>query len=217
MKKIITFIILLAANTFAAMAQEVDQTFVFVNKDGHTIADGSTVNAYATEDAFGSIMVNSDLFIKNNSADKDYVLVDYSVEHLPNGVFQICFPMNCIQKDKTGTWQTPATDMEAGQSVSVNSEWLPDDAGRYGTAQATYQLKPCVYNPLTKTYSEAANGPKVTVIFHYEDPTAITSIDSDKDSMTACYDMAGRRLSLPQKGLTILRMASGKTIKRYIP
>ena len=216
MKKIITFIILLVTGFLPSSAQEIDRTFIFVDNAGKEVADGKTINVNAEEGAFGP-MVNSGLFVKNTSAEEAYVLVEYAVSSLPNGVFQICFPQNCIMKEEVGHWSTPAGPLAAGEVKDLNSEWMPEQEGAYGIAKATYQLKLCTYNALTKQYTESADGPRVEVVFHYADPASVSTVSTGADTVTAVYDMAGRRLSKPQKGLSIVRMANGQTVKRIIP
>ena len=87
--------------------------------------------------------------------------------------------------------------------------------GRFGTCEVELQLVICDYNALTQAYTQKAFGPKINVRFEYSDQThSVDSPDSDLQSLpTARYNLCGQQLSQPQRGINIVRLSNGKTVK----
>ena len=95
------------------------------------------------------------------------------------------------------------------------------EQGKYATWSATLQIH--VFNIITKTVfgmkQEVAGeeiigyGPKVTVNFVYNSESAhISGIAADHQPKEY-FNVRGQRIDGPQKGLNIIRLANGKTIK----
>lgn len=96
--------------------------------------------------------------------------------------------------------------------MSLKSEWLPIE-GSYGDALFTLQLL-LVDRIDDKNFTVEAYGPKITMHCIYADPTGIADLEADKNAaVVTYYDAGGSKLSVPQKGLNIIKMSNGKTRK----
>ena len=114
-------------------------TIVFVDKDGHQVADGSTITVNtAVENDFGEMVLHSGLYVKNLKTDNVGVRVHFNVRTLDNGLFQICFPVACITKSVTGVFETGSDIMAASEQRDLQSEWTPQT---YGKCIVTYQIE----------------------------------------------------------------------------
>lgn len=142
----------------------------FVDEEGYSIDDGSTITITEGEDdGWGGTMFPSGLYVQNTSDEDIYVGIDYDIKELPNGSFQICFPQNCIIKTKTGTGKTPEGLLQAGVKKSLMAEWLPNENG-FGTCTVDFKVNTYTYNSSTKQYELQTEGSTVTVRMVYSDP-----------------------------------------------
>ena len=123
MKKLFT---LLAALMFSAYISAND-TFQFCYEDGTVIPSGSTITADKVEEDpfFGDKMILSGIYVKNASEDYANVNLTYTINSIPNGTLQVCFPENCYTKDKPGTYDNGTGELAPGEIRSMQTEWLP--------------------------------------------------------------------------------------------
>lgn len=169
MKKFLTLCLsLLACGAFTTAQAEINNTFQFVDKNGQVVADGTIINATETVvDDYGSLMIPSGLFVKNNSNTDASLIVKYDITRLPNGQFSICYPEQCTFSSATGKKTTTPGTKPGGSTASLASEWLPEE-GTYGTCTVIFQLVPVnITNPMLNKYEELGEGPTVTVNFIY--------------------------------------------------
>lgn len=214
MKRIILNVCLfLCCGVMTAMAQT-DGTFQFVDKDGHAIADGSTVtmNELTTDDFLGNF-INSGLSVKNVSGEQACIRLVYHITAIDNGSFQVCFPVNCITQDAIGTFVTETGNIQPEAAVGLQSEWFPTAYGRCTTTYSIEVMGETGFAPKI-SYEKLADGPSVTVIFDYRDPASVTSPQCEALASTHCYDLQGRRLDRhAAKGLHIERRQDGRVVK----
>lgn len=127
MKKLFTLVVALmvSATIFA------NDTFQFCYKDGTVIPSGSTVVADQIEEDpfFGDKMLPSGIYVKNTSEDYANVNLTYTINSIPNGTLQVCFPENCYTKDKPGTYDNGTGELAPGEIRSMQTEWLPMEEG----------------------------------------------------------------------------------------
>lgn len=208
-----------------AMAQTDLETFLFVDKDGNVVADGSEITVYEPETVNGSLQINSGLFVKNTTGKDQAVGLDLNITSMDNGQFSCCFPSNCRDIFSAGNFvdvNTPGLfAIEEGEQYSLMSEWKP---AAYGKCQAVFQLK--VYNVVeldiegTKIPDVGdfkAYGPKVTINFMYLDPTGVNGVvDNSNAKVVNRYNAAGMRINSAVRGLNIETLSNGKTIKRIV-
>lgn len=219
MKKLFTLCAAMLMGSAMAFGQ-VDQTFQFVDKDGNVVADGTTWTvSEKVEDLFYGLMIPSELSVKNTSGEDANVAVDFQVTQISGGAFQICFPTNCQTRiDVTEVEETGALEMAAGEVKDMATEWVvkpfSSDVEATGTCTATVQLKVMEQIEGSFRYEVKAYGPKITLVFSNNGTTGIGSVEAvGGKKVEAYYSLSGRRLSVPQKGLNIVKFADGTARK----
>ena len=165
------------------------------------------------KDAFGDVMFKTGLYVKVATEGSVYVGIDYDIKSLPNGSFQICFPQNCVNKEEAGQYSTEKASFGATDKKDIQAEWLPDEDG-FGTCTVELQVNAYIYNALTKVYTLAESGPKVTVNMIYKDPASVDNIENDQAKETDRFNLSGQRISEGQKGVNIVKYDNGKTVKQ---
>ena len=219
MKRFFTLLVSVFALTATGWAQDegedLDQTFVFVDDQGNIVPDGSVITVAAINDE-GQMVVP--LKVKNVEGGGAAVSMYETIDALPNGGWQTCAFGNCMTLSATGY---SAKNIISGTDASdIQTEWMPEQ-GKYATWSTTLQIH--VFNIITKTVfgmkQEVAGeeiigyGPKVTVNFVYNSESAhISGIAADHQPKEY-FNVRGQRIDGPQKGLNIIRLANGKTIK----
>lgn len=220
MKKLFTLCAAMLMGSAMAFGQ-VDQTFQFVDKDGNVVADGTTWTvSEKVEDLFYGLMIPSELSVKNTSGEAANVAVDYQVTKFSGGSFIICFPENCRLPvtDVSELLSTDPGELAAGEVRDMATEWvvkpLGSDVEVTGTCTATLQLKVMEQIEGTFMYEVKAYGPKITLVFSNNGTTGIGSVEAvGGKKVEAYYSLSGRRLSVPQKGLNIVKFADGTARK----
>lgn len=223
MKKLFAIAVMMMlgmANTFA----QVDGTFQFIDANDNVVADGSTVNVSAEitpgMPEFGipdELYAKFGLFVKNTTKEEAYVAVNLVTEEMPNGYVQICFPITC-QTANSNNYTTNAGPLLANEKKDLQTEWFPE-IGSYGKAHFTVQLLVMDRFGMFPNYSyeKVADGPKVTVNCVYSDPAGISNLESDKNAtVVARYNAKGQVVTAPVKGVNILKLSNGKTVKQII-
>lgn len=200
MKKIFT----LCLGLFAALAIQAQSDFPlqFADKDGNVIADGSTLNLTEAEvDDFGGIMMPSGLYVKNTTGAEVQCGGSFNVSTMSNGAFQSCFPSTCKQVSKVGSYTTQNGALGAGELKTMQTEWMPTAEG---SCTVTYQLMTYKQNAITKKWNADKYGPTVTLNFVYGTSGIADAARLDNSEKGICYDLMGRRVSQPAKGLYIV-------------
>lgn len=227
MKSIKSLLLIAAAMFTTASYAQVDKTFSFVDKDGKEIPSGTVWTAnHVEKDPFsdeGAEQIPSEMFVRNNTNEKKGVGTLYNITRLDNGSFQCCFPASCADAtDKLGMGRTEGGPMNPNQTKSLNTEWFPKADG---TCEVTFKLE--YYNIeiqkvgiMTKEVYERVDEedldnpmPYITIIFT-KGATAINGIkDGQNVEVTGIYDATGKQIQTTQKGLNIVKLSNGKTVK----
>lgn len=211
MKKIFTSVLMLLFATSIALAQE-EPLVQFVNSEGNVVADGTTLNVTEGEtDVFGDIQFPTGISVQNISGDEIYVGISYNVTKLDNGSFQICFPLNCMNISNTGEGKTPQGKMTTDEKKSLMAEWLPAENG-FGTCSVELQANIYTYNAITKVYNLDEEGPKITVNMIYKDPASVQNLENAVHE-EARYNTVGQAVDGEQRGVNIVKLDNGKTVK----
>lgn len=235
MKSFKTLLIALVAScaSFTAMAEDIDNTWVYCYSDGTEIPDGSTIttNFYKADD-FGMFMIPTHLYVKNASAGAAYLRISYNVRELPNGSFQFCFPGSCQMAKSTGFYNSQEGGGPAGSIFDTQSEWLPtsQSAASYGTCTVASSIEVLnIYpgNPFP-TYDVKAYGPSITINMVYDaSSTAINGLNGDRADIIldgrnirgigsfdnlSVFTLDGKQVSDSelQPGVYVARMIAGK-------
>lgn len=221
MRKLYLLLALAMAANLPALAGN-DDTFNFVKADGTVVPDGSVVNVsepYVDED-FGDYYIPSGLYLKNISGKEVGVKLYLTPVALPSGSFQICCMGDCQAsagaQSKSGVY---AKDYKEDLML----EWIPAKSTDYGTATATITTAVCEVKGTTALNKRAgdkiADGPTITVNFVNPDPSGIESVENPSNGVVkvvARYNAAGQKISKPEKGINILKLANGRTVKQLI-
>lgn len=215
MKKIFTlcFALLCAMTSFAQ--DEAKGMFDFCDKDGNVIASGSTITVDELEDMGYAYQVNTGLYAKQNVKEYDgspvAVSLGINVERIDHGDVQYCFPGTCKVINWVGE-EASDPGVMATDIASIATEWLPglddDDNPLAGEVNMTLTLlaytgSVCLGESSTVTVNLISNS--ATGVKGITDNAAVTEV--------ARFAADGSRLSAPQKGLNIVKLSNGKTIK----
>ncbi len=164
MKKTITlFLLAFALAAGPLQAQDINETFQFVDADGNVIENESVITRDLVEtDDDGNEMIKSGIFVKNMTGSSDFLKVYYEIELIENGAYQICFPATCNTQDEPGGYET-AIGQLMGQVQDIQSEWFPEDDGEcIVTLTIEVFAKQGGFPP---TYESLGIGPTITLDF----------------------------------------------------
>lgn len=223
MKKIFTlcFALFCAMTSFAQ--DEAKGMFDFCDKDGKVIASGTTITINELEESeLGYYQLNTGLYAKQNVMKYDgldvAVALGVEVERLDNGGIQYCFPGSCAVANVAGEYESEPDFFTGIKSIAT--EWIPDPDPEDDSetplplsGEATAKFTLLAY---TKEGGKVCIGESSTVTVHFiNDATTGVNGITDNAAVTevARFAADGSRLSAPQKGLNIVKLSNGKTIK----
>jgi len=202
MKKIFTLFA-----TMLTVASMNAQSFVFVDKDGKTIENGSVLTMSEVEDdGFGDLQIPlKGIYVKNISDLDENASIDWNVKTIPSGSFACCLGDVCMNATSAKTIKTANVEIESGKSLELTrTEWCPADK-QYGTCEVELQLGE----------GSQMNGPKITVKFVYAETTSIKSAKADVQD-TVYYSILGQKASKEARGIMLMRTADGSIKKVMI-
>ena len=184
MRKIFTLLLFgLSVLAWPALsqAQEIDESFVFVDEEGEFIPNGSTVIRNVVEPYDDETeVINANIYVLNLLGSVDYVKMIYEIQRIDNGFFQICYPASCTPP----TYEVGRYETELGQPMSdfqnIMSEWFPGADGECDV-QLTLELfsRQGFFPP---TYVHKAYGPTITVRFvkgNVPEPGKVGDVNGD--------------------------------------
>lgn len=228
------YIMMMIASCFVTNAQaqddddEMDNSLQFQMADGTPVENGSVVNCTTiTEDDFNGNYISSGLYLKNVSEDDQPTAIVGTITALPQGSIQFCMLQNCNQYSRTGAY-TKTGIMKAGNTDDLMLEWLAagyDNSGNYvyeglpgKTATITLQTEIREPGSTRKPVGDevVAYGPAITINFTWPNSTGITATEQLRPTVVARYNLHGERISQAQRGVNILLMSDGSTIKQLI-
>mgnify|MGYP006872991514 CR=1 FL=1 len=203
MKRLFTAI-LSALFVLTMNAQNEDFPLQFTNAGGNIIADATELHFTHYEDDGFNLLIPTHLFVKNISEQDVQGGAVYHIISLDNGIFQTCFPQNCVMNDKVGTFETTSGLIPAGTSLNMQTEWLPESTG---TMQVEYQLVLFKENVVTNKWVINKYGPKVTMTFSY-DPASIKTTEEDAliQKNVEFFLPDGKSTETPQRGVNLKRI-----------
>ena len=165
MRKIYTLLLFgMASLTLSLQAQDIDESFVFVDADGNIIENEAFIvrDAVEIDEISGNEVIYSGISVKNMTGSTDYLKMYYDIEFLENGYYQICFPSTCNMQNEEGGYETAIGQlMEDVQNIQ--SEWFPEADGEcIVTLTIEIYTKEGMFPP---TYNHKAWGPSITLNF----------------------------------------------------
>ncbi len=217
MTKLFTLCLSILMGTGVAVAQD-DCVFDFVDADGNVVEDGTTWNVYETEeDIFTGTLINSDLYVRNNSSDAALVAIDYEVTQISGGTFSICFPVVCMTYTEAVRDTTGTGSMSSGEVRDLLSEWIVRQWNETEAVTGTCTVVMRILQVSDEAGTDTISGPQITVVFHNDGTTSgiegVASIDAVKP--VEYYTLSGRRIATPARGLNIVKYSDG-TIRKVV-
>lgn len=234
MKKIFTLCVALFA-AVSMFAQETKGMFEFATADGTVVPSGSVITKSDVEDhtdpeeGVDNMQIPTGLWIKpvktELNGEKLCVKLRVDVEKIDHGSINFCLLGNCKSVMREGTYESNGGFVD--QLDDIQTEWMigkdeETDKAMYGEAKAKLTLVVCRKVSQGKDqfgieqfkYEDVGESSTVTVHFVYnEKSTGINGISNANATVVARYAADGTRLSAPQKGLNIVKLSNGKTVK----
>lgn len=194
-----------------------DLQFVTITGEGDeavetgTIKDGAIIDA--TEET--PLGITSGLALKNTTESAQKIVVKSEVLELDNGAFSFCMGSTCSSWEKTGTYYKPTlkkendditggfTVIESKKLKDIEAHWVTNGKGKCVVKFTAY--KGVVDEEISDSEWQAYNlveGPSVTVNFLNGVPSSISNIEN-KDVDNNYYDLAGRKVAKPTKGIYV--------------
>ena len=164
MRKIFTLLFGLSMLAWPVMAQDVDESYVFMDEEGNIIENGATVvrNVVEAYDEVSEVIYSGISVLNLGGSSSDYLKMHYDIQRLDNGIYQICFPSTCNMKTEVGDYETGIGQL-MGDLQDIQSEWYPIADGEcVVTLRIEVFTKQGVFPP---SYVHKAFGPSVTVQF----------------------------------------------------
>lgn len=227
MKKIFTLFVALFC-TVAMFAQDTKGMFEFADKAGNVVPNGSTLTKTEVEKAGKRLQINTGLFVKpvkpELNGEKLGAKLRVEVENLDHGTIQYCLLGSCSVASEKGTFYSISNFVEKLDDLAT--EWFmgTDKEGKALKGEATVKLTLVACKRVSLglndfgiedfDWEEVGDCSSVTVKFVCDGTTAINGVaDNTNATVVARYAADGTRLSAPQKGLNIVKLSNGKTVK----
>lgn len=226
MKKIFTLFVALFC-TVAMFAQDTKGMFEFADKNGNVVPNGSTLTKTEVETG-KRLQINTGLFVKpvkpELNGEKLGVKMRVEVENLDHGTIRYCLLGSCSVASEKGTFYSTSNFVETLDDLAT--EWImgTDKEGKALKGEATVKLTLVACQKKSSGFDEfgieqfeweeKGDCSSVTVKFVCDGTTAINGVTNNTNAtVVARYAADGTRLSAPQKGLNIVKLSNGKTVK----
>lgn len=227
MKKIFTLFVALFC-TVAMFAQDTKGMFEFADKAGNVVPNGSTLTKTEVEKSGKGLQINTGLFVKpvkpELNGEKLGVKMRVEVENLDHGTIRYCLLGSCSVASEKGTFYSTSNFVETLDNLAT--EWImgTDKEGKALKGEATVKLTLVACQKKSSGFDEfgieqfeweeKGDCSSVTVKFVCDGTTAINGVTNNTNAtVVARYAANGTRLSAPQKGLNIVKLSNGKTVK----
>ena len=165
MRKFFTLLLFgLSMLAWPAMAQEIDESYVFMDEEGNIIENGATVvrNVVESFDEVSDVIYSGISVLNLGGSTTDHIKMNYVINRIDNGTYQICFPTTCNMQTEVGVYETGIGQL-MGDLQDIQSEWFPVADG-----ECVVTLKIEIYTKMglfPPTYIHKADGPTITLRF----------------------------------------------------
>ena len=227
MKKIFTLFVALFCSV-AMFAQDTKGMFEFAYKVGTAVPNGSTFTPTEVEKSGKRLQINTGLFVKpvkpELNGEKLGAKLRVEVENLDHGTIQYCLFGSCSAASEKGTFNSTSDFVKTLDDLATDWIMCTDKEGKALKGEATVKLTLVACKRVALgldefdieqfEWQEVGDCSSVTVKFVYDGTTAINGVtDNANATVVARYAADGTRLSAPQKGLNIVKLSNGKTVK----
>ncbi|MGP1546003.1 MAG: hypothetical protein ACTTI1_06715 [Prevotella intermedia] len=216
MKRILFLVAVLLSMGMGAMAQSAKSALQFVDDKGNVIPDGAVFEVPdMTIDDFLGDHLKPHLFIKNVSPLSKTVAMKLDLTSMPNGKVQCCVG-ECQIFDSPGQKMSGSATVKSGATLDIETEWFPPK----GTSTPECWTATLTAGLGTVTdfgFEYAEDGPTVKVKFG-KDPSGIVFVKDSNATVTEVerYNVQGQKISKPCKGINIIKLSNGKTVKKVM-
>lgn len=165
MRKFFTLLLFgLSMLAWPAMAQEIDESYVFMDEEGNIIENGATVvrNVVESFDEVSDVIYSGISVLNLGGSTTDHIKMNYVINRIDNGTYQICFPTTCNMQTEVGVYETGIGQL-MGDLQDIQSEWFPVADG-----ECVVTLKIEIFTKMgffPPTYIHKADGPTITLRF----------------------------------------------------
>ncbi len=201
-----------AAAFFGLLAHADDNVLQIVDAAGNDVSNTTVyANVKTTTDVFGveQSAADPELTVKNLSDGLIQCKIAYTIKEITSGYHSLCFSTQCEDKRKIGVYNYEyPKPMKAGAQSLLHAKWYPEGGQTDGKCTVVY--KTAVYTATDLgggkvEYTFVSDGPSVTVCY-LQDMTGIeTTLNNSREVSAVYYDMSGRLVETPAKGLFVKR------------
>lgn len=216
MKRILFLAALLLSMSMGAMAQSAKSVLQFVDDKGNVISDGAVFEVPdITIDDFLGDHLKPHLFIKNLSPLSKTVALKLDLTSMPNGKVQCCMG-ECQIFDSPAQEMSGSATVKSDALLDIETEWFPPK----GTSNPECWTATLTVGLVTMTntgFDYKEDGPTVKVKFG-KDPAGVVSVKDGNANVTEVerYNVQGQKISKPCKGINIIKLSNGKTVKKVM-
>ena len=165
MRKFFTLLLFgLSMLAWPAMAQEIDESYVFMDEEGNIIENGATVvrNVVESFDEVSDVIYSGISVLNLGGSTTDHIKMNYVINRIDNGTYQICFPTTCNMQTEVGVYETGIGQL-MGDLQDIQSEWFPVVDGECVVTLTIEIFTKMGFFP--PTYIHKADGPTITLRF----------------------------------------------------
>jgi hypothetical protein len=165
MRKFFTLLLYgLTMLAWPAMAQEIDESYVFMDEEGNIIENGATVvrNVVESFDEVSDVIYSGISVLNLGGSTTDHIKMNYVINRIDNGTYQICFPTTCNMQTEVGVYETGIGQL-MGDLQDIQSEWFPVADGECVVTLTIEIFTKMGFFP--PTYIHKADGPTITLRF----------------------------------------------------
>lgn len=165
MRKFFTLLLFgMSMLAWPAMAQEIDESYVFMDEEGNIIENGATVvrNVVESFDEVSDVIYSGISVLNLGGSTTDHIKMNYVINRIDNGTYQICFPTTCNMQTEVGVYETGIGQL-MGDLQDIQSEWFPVADGECVVTLTIEIFAKMGFFP--PTYIHKADGPTITLRF----------------------------------------------------
>lgn len=165
MRKFFTLLLFgLSMLAWPAMAQEIDESYVFMDEEGNIIENGATLvrNVVESFDEVSDVIYSGISVLNLGGSTTDHIKMNYVINRIDNGTYQICFPTTCNMQTEVGVYETGIGQL-MGDLQDIQSEWFPVADGECVVTLTIEIFTKMGFFP--PTYIHKADGPTITLRF----------------------------------------------------
>lgn len=216
MKRILFLAAVLLSVGMGAMAQSAKTVLQFVDDKGNVIPDGGVFEVTdVIVDEFLGNHLKPHLFVKNVAPLSKTVALKLDLTSMPYGNVQCCVS-NCKIFNNPEEGVSFSETVKSGATLDIATKWfLPEGITEPKCWTATLTAGLCELKGVAYEYAE--DGPTVKVKFG-KDPSGVASVKDSNATVTEVerYNVQGQKISKPCKGINIIKLSNGKTVKKLM-